>query len=152
MPAPAGKPELEDDAAKAKADALRKRIVAGEDFAKIAKEESYDTTSGEQGGNLGEFKRGMMVPPFEEAAFALKPGETSQPVKTPFGYHIIQVQTHSVKSLTDVKADIATQLKPEMARKAVAALVDKTKVDISDSFFGPAPAPTPPSQPPVVVK
>lgn len=141
MPAAPGKPELEDEQAKAKADALRKRIAGGEDFAKVAKEESDDTSSGEQGGNLGEFKRGMMVPPFEEAAFALKPGDVSEPVKTPFGYHIIQVQTHVTKSLADTKTDILAQLKPELARKAVAALVDKAKFEINDAFFGPAPPP-----------
>jgi peptidyl-prolyl cis-trans isomerase C len=140
MPATPGKPELEDAQALAKAQSVRKRITGGEDFAKVAKEESDDTSSGEQGGNLGEFKRGMMVPPFEEAAFGLKVGDVSEPVKTPFGYHIIQVQTHSAKSLADVKAEILTQLKPELARKAVAALIDKAKFDINPNYFGPDPA------------
>ena len=58
MPAVPGKPELSDDEAKAKAESIRKRIVGGEDFAKIAKEESDDTSSGEKGGDLGEFKKG----------------------------------------------------------------------------------------------
>lgn len=140
MPAPAGKPELSDEEAKAKAEALRKRILDGEDFAKVAREESDDTVSGEKGGDLGEFKKGMMVPPFEAAAFALKPGEISEPVQTPFGYHIIQVQTHSVKSLDDVKAQIVGILRPQKARDAVSSLVSKTKVDLSDAFFGPDPA------------
>lgn len=143
MPAVPGKPELSDDEAKAKAESIRKRIIGGEDFAKIAKDESDDTSSGEKGGDLGEFKKGMMVPPFEAAAFALKPGDVSEPVQTPFGYHVIQVQTHTVKSLADVKPEILAQLKPNVARQAVTTLTDKTKVDISDSFFGPAPAPPP---------
>jgi peptidyl-prolyl cis-trans isomerase C len=141
MPATPGKPELTDEEAKAKAESIRKRIVGGEDFAKIAKEESDDTTSGAQAGDLGEFGRGKMVPPFEQAAFALKPGDISEPVQSPFGYHIIQVQTHTVKSLAEVTPEIVAKLKPELARKAVAALTEKTKFDISDSFFGPAPAP-----------
>lgn len=143
MPAIAGRPELSDDEAKAKAEALRKRIAAGEDFAKLAKEESDDQSSGEKGGDLGEFKKGMMVPPFEAAAFALKPGDLSEPVQSPFGYHIIQVQTRTAKSLADMKADILTQLRPEKARDSVAALVAKTKVNVSDSFFGPDPAAAP---------
>lgn len=151
MPGVPGKPELTEDEAKAKAEAIRKRIAGGEDFAKVAKDVSDDTSSGEQGGNLGEFKRGMMVPPFEEAAFALKPGEISAPVKTPFGFHVIQVQTHVTKDLATVKPEILTQLKPELARKAVSALVDQTKYSISDSFFGPAAAPAqaPPAAAPV---
>jgi len=143
MPGAPGKAELSDDEAKAKAEAIRKRIAGGEDFAKIAKEESDDVSSGEKGGDLGEFKKGMMVPPFEKAAFELKPGDISEPVQTPFGYHIIQVQTHSVKSLEDAKADILTHLRPELARKAVAAMTEKAKVDINEAFFGPAPAPAP---------
>lgn len=143
MPATPGKPELSDAEAKAKADAIRKRLLAGEDFAKIAKEESDDTSSGEKGGDLGEFKKGMMVPPFEAAAFALKPGDISEPILTPFGYHIIQVQTHTTKSLAEVKPEILTQLKPNEARQAVKELTDKTSVNYNDGFFGPAPAPPP---------
>ncbi len=148
MPAPPGKPELSDDEAKAKAESIRKRIVGGEDFAKIAKEESDDTSSGEKGGDLGEFKKGMMVPPFETAAFALKPGDISEPVLTPFGYHIIQIQSHTTKPLADVKAEILAQMKPIAARQAVAALTDKAKFELNDSFFGPAPAPPAPAVPP----
>jgi hypothetical protein len=147
MPATPGKPELSDDEAKAKAESIRKRINGGEDFAKVAKEESDDTSSGEKGGDLGEFKKGMMVPPFETAAFALKVGDVSEPVQTPFGYHIIQVQTHKTKSLAEVKDQILTQLKPNAARKEVETLSGKVKVDISDSYFGAepaAPAPAPP--------
>ncbi len=119
MPATPGKPELSDDEAKAKAEAIRKRIIGGEDFAKVAKEESDDTSSGEKGGDLGEFKTGMMVPPFETAAFAQKVGDVGVPVQTPFGYHIIQVETHKVKSLAEVKDQILAQLKPNAARKEV---------------------------------
>jgi peptidyl-prolyl cis-trans isomerase C len=147
MPGAPGKPELSDDEAKAKAESIRKRIVGGEDFAKLAKEESDDTSSGEKGGDLGEFKKGMMVPPFETAAFALKAGEISEPVQTPFGYHIIQVQSHTNKTLADVKDQILTQLRPSVARDAVQKLTDKVKVDISDSYFGPGPV-APPAGPP----
>ncbi len=143
MPATPGKPELTDDEAKAKAESIRKRIAGGEDFAKVAKEESDDVSSGEKGGDLGEFKRGMMVPPFETAAFALKAGEISAPVQSPFGYHVIQVQTHTTKTLAEVKPDIMAQLRPNAARDAVTTLTEKAKVDYNDSFFGPAPAPAP---------
>ncbi len=134
-----GRPELSDDEARTKAESIRQRIISGEDFAKIAREESDDTVSAQAGGDLGGFGKGKQVPPFEQAAFALKPGEISQPVWTPYGYHIIQVQSHSLKSLADVKQDILTQLKPDIARKAVDDLLNKSKFEINESFFGPGP-------------
>ena len=137
MPAAPGKPELTDELALAKAQDIRKRLVAGEDFAKIAMAESDDTGSGAQGGDLGEFKKGMMVPPFEQAAFAAKVGDITEPVKSPFGYHIIKVEAHSNKSLADVKEEISAKLKPDMARQSVEAMRKAAKVTISDDYFGP---------------
>ena len=141
MAAVPGKPELSDDEARTKAEAIRKRIAAGEDFATLAKQESDDTATAIKGGDVGEFRHGQMVPPFEQAAFALKPGDISEPVRSPFGYHIIQVQSHTVKSLADVKADILAQLRPNVARKEADALLEQTPYTIDDAFFGPTPAP-----------
>jgi len=72
---------------------LRDKIVAGADFAELAKEHSSCPSSA-KGGSLGEFGKGQMVPAFEEAAFALKTGEVSEVVQSPFGYHLIQVSDH----------------------------------------------------------
>lgn len=63
-------------------------------FAALARQKSVDTGSGAQGGELGWFVKGMMVPPFEKAAFTLPIGQISQPVKSQYGYHIIQVEQH----------------------------------------------------------
>ena len=76
-------------ATEAEADAVEKRLKAGEDFAKIAKELSKDT--GSDGGDLGWFTREKVVPAFADAAFKLKPGEISPPIKSEFGWHVIQV-------------------------------------------------------------
>ena len=141
MQALPGKPELTDEEALAKAQAIRKRILAGEDFATIAKAESDDAGSGAQGGNLGEFRKGMMVPPFETAAFAAKPGDLTEPVKTPFGYHIIKVESHSAKSLAEARPDIEKKLRPELARNSVEALRKGAGIQLDDAFFGPAPTP-----------
>jgi peptidyl-prolyl cis-trans isomerase SurA len=81
----------DDAAALALAQELRERLVAGEDFAALAQEYSDDTGSATQGGDLGWFGRGAMVAPFEEAAFSLEPGQISEPVKSDFGYHLIEV-------------------------------------------------------------
>lgn len=82
----------EDSAAvRARAVALRNEILAGAKFEDVAKRESADSVSGANGGDLGRGPRGRFVAPFEQAAFALKPGEVSAPVLTQFGYHIIRV-------------------------------------------------------------
>ncbi len=69
---------------------ILEKIKSGEKFGKLAKEFSIDTGSGKKEGNLGYFGKGMMVKPFEEAAFKLQIGEITEPVKTEFGYHIIK--------------------------------------------------------------
>lgn len=81
-----------------------------------------------------------MVPPFETAAFAAKVGDITEPVKTPFGYHLIKVEAHTTKSLAEAKPDIEKKLRPEMARVSVEALRKNATVTMDDSFFGPAPA------------
>ncbi len=83
--------EEDSAAALSKAISLTQRLRAGEDFAALATQYSDDTGSGQQGGDLGFFPRGQMVAEFEEAAFSLPIGEISDPVKSQFGYHIIEV-------------------------------------------------------------
>ncbi len=82
-------------AALERAQAVREEILAGTDFEAVAARESADSANRDLGGDLGEVERGAFVPPFEEAALALRPGRLSQPVLTRFGYHIIRLESRS---------------------------------------------------------
>ncbi|WP_286978444.1 peptidylprolyl isomerase [Pseudomonas sp.] len=82
-----------DEASRQELLALREQIEAGADFSEVAEQHSQDSTAAE-GGDLGYFSRGTMVPAFENAAFALKPGEVSQPVRTVFGWHLIKLESY----------------------------------------------------------
>ena len=115
-----------DEAAKEKAAALLKQIKGGADFAALAKANSDDPGSKVAGGELGFIQRGVTVPPFEQAAFSLQPGQFSDLVKTQFGYHILQVEekhTAHLKPLDEVKPQILATLtrQQESAQQAVYA-------------------------------
>ncbi|HEX8501539.1 MAG TPA: peptidylprolyl isomerase [Pyrinomonadaceae bacterium] len=90
----ASHPEYDTRQARAKIEGLLARVRAGEDFAKLAGEFSDDPGSKTQGGDLGWFGRGVMVKPFEDAAFALKDGEVSGVFESPFGYHVVKTEAH----------------------------------------------------------
>ena len=87
-------------ATRQRAEALRAEIVGGAKFEDVAKRESADTISDAQGGSLGTGGKGRFVPDFENAAYALKVGEVSQPVLTQFGYHLIKVDARKGDTLT----------------------------------------------------
>ena len=100
-------------AAKIKAEDLLKQIKGGANFADLAKKNSDDPGSKEQGGELGFIKRGATVPEFDQAAFSLAPGQTSGVIKTKYGYHILQVeekQSAHTKPLDEVKTTILALL------------------------------------------
>jgi len=85
--------------AKSRIEKIRSDIVGGAKFEDVAKRESTDSVSGAQGGALGKGVRGRFTPSFDDAAYALKPGELSQPVQTPFGWHIIRVDSRKGDTL-----------------------------------------------------
>jgi len=117
----AAEPE-QAQAARAQAVALLEQISSGEDFAALAKKYSQDEATAAAGGDLGFFGRGVMVGPFDQAAFALQPGEVSAVVETQFGYHIIMLEEKKparVLPLDDVRAEITQELQQEMAEREV---------------------------------
>jgi peptidyl-prolyl cis-trans isomerase D len=114
------KTEGKDEAAvKAQADALAKRAKSGEDFAALATQFSEDETNNTRGGDLDYFGRGTMVGEFENAAFAMKAGDISDPIKTSFGFHIIKLVDHraaTTRPLAEVRGEIEEQLKWQKAQ------------------------------------
>ncbi len=88
--------DVTEKEAKLRIDRLHERLTAGEGFEDIAKAQSQDPISAAKGGEIGWVAPGQLVPEFEKVMFNLKPGETSKPVRTPFGYHIIRVEDKKV--------------------------------------------------------
>ncbi len=136
-------------AAKAKAESLRAQILAGTNFAELAAIHS-DCPSKAQGGSLGFFRRGQMVKPFEDAAFALGTNEVSEVVETQFGFHVIKVtgKTPAGKTpLAEVRDQIEEHLSGEKKGEAIKKLIDdlkaKAKVFVNEALAKPQPPAVP---------
>ncbi len=138
-----GKKELTEAEAKAKAEEIRAKLVAGADFAELAKKESDDVGSGGRGGELGSFARGQMVPEFEAAAFTAKVGEITPVVKTQYGYHIIKVDKHDYTPFDQVKDALVKKEHDKRVRETVDAM--KKTVTFNEAYFPPPAAPAPPA-------
>lgn len=117
---------------------MRAAIAGGQTFASVAQSGSEDVTAS-QGGDLGYFARGQMVPAFEAAAFALKPGELSEAVRTPFGWHLIFVENHreaadvpEEQGLETVRAYLARQQQTQARRQVLAQLRAENRIERID--------------------
>ncbi|MBK5298403.1 MAG: peptidylprolyl isomerase [Vicinamibacteria bacterium] len=116
-------------ALRARADAALKAAKAGQDFAKLARQYSQDS-SAQRGGDLGFFPKGQMVPAFDQAAFALAPGQVSDLVETQFGYHIIKAiekRPARIVPFVEVAGQIQQFLEQEQRQEKSKALVDQLK-------------------------
>jgi peptidyl-prolyl cis-trans isomerase C len=123
--------EAQKTEARKKIEEVQKKLKDGGDFAALAKEYSEGPSSA-KGGDLGYFRRGQMVKPFEEAALALKPNEVSDIVETRFGYHLIivyDVKPAQTLAYADVKDKINQRMKQEKVEKEAVQYVDKLKKD-----------------------
>ncbi len=122
--------ESEDDAKD-----MSERIARGADFAELAKEHSRDPGTKAQGGMLGYFSKGQMVPVFEQAAYSLEKGEVSEPVKSRFGWHLIKLEDKRQKPLPkfeEVKEQILNNMIHSKAQAVAKQLRDKAKVEYVD--------------------
>ncbi|HEX5735211.1 MAG TPA: peptidylprolyl isomerase [Blastocatellia bacterium] len=129
---------LSKEEARKKAESILARVRKGEDFAKLAGEFNPDATK-ETGGDLDYFSRGRMLPEFEQAAFALKPGEVSDLVETQYGYHIIKVEDRRTAPVDDptTQQQILAKLQPELDK-----LAESSNIKVAEDFnFTPKAAP-----------
>jgi hypothetical protein len=142
-PAPSNRKdrELTEPEALAKAQNLRKQILAGSDFARLAKANSEDPGSASKGGDLGTLRRGAMVPELDRAAFTLPIGEVSEPVKTQSGYELIKIESRTTKTLDEATPQIEKELKPKMLREAMEQIKSHVAVTFNEAYFGAAPVP-----------
>lgn len=128
-----GGDSAKDAKALAKIKALRDQIAKGQDFAAVAKANSEDPGTKENGGDLGFFARNTMVPEFDRAAFALKVGEVSEPVRTQFGYHLIKVEQKTEQkqqTFEEAKADVVNFLKRDKALELSYKDADNSLMDL----------------------
>jgi foldase protein PrsA len=118
---------------KEEAEKMLQRVKAGENFNELAKQNSKDPTAKENGGELGYFKHGDMVEPFEKAAFALKPGQISEVVQTDFGFHIIKVEDTKLDKFEDVKEQLKSTIlsdkKSSESEKLLEEMRKNTKIE-----------------------
>jgi peptidyl-prolyl cis-trans isomerase D len=123
-----------EDKARAKVTEAIKRVQGGEDFAKVAREVSEDTASAQKGGELGWVSKGELVPQFEQAVFAMKKGDLStEPVRTPFGFHAIRlfdVREGSKKPLKEVAPQIRERLAAQAAEQAAKARAEEVRAKL----------------------
>ena len=127
--------ELDDALSRIKE--IREKIVNGGDFAELAKEYS-EGPSGENGGALGEFGHGQMVPPFDRAVFALEPGELSQPVQTQYGFHLIKLTEKNESRMiafNDVKSQIIDYLTDVEVQSRVNSVITELRDEADIKVF-----------------
>ena len=134
---PEGATQAQRDSVRQLAEQLRERAVGGEDFAELARQYSEDPGSARTGGDLGWFERGRMVKPFEDAAFALQPGEVSEPVESPFGIHVIRVEERETPAFGEVGPEFRTRMvqqrRAESLEQYVQGLVGPAGLEIEAS-------------------
>jgi peptidyl-prolyl cis-trans isomerase C len=116
--------------ARRRAAGIRDQILGGADFGRTARDLSEDTGTALSGGLVGTFRRGQMDPAFEAAAFSIKPGEISDVVETPYGFHVIRVDEHiagRLQTRDEVRSDIRTLLTERAEQEGLSTLIEEAR-------------------------
>ncbi|NDY42434.1 hypothetical protein G3N55_06205 [Dissulfurirhabdus thermomarina] len=131
---PPGAGEAVEKEVRARAEALRRRIEKGADFARLARRHSEDPATAKKGGDLGFITRGTMVPAFDKAAFELEAGKVSAPVRTRFGWHLVKVEKIEPGRVKPFK-EVAREIRRKLARrKAASALAARANAAYDEIF------------------
>jgi len=142
-------PALPEPEARKKLEDIRKRILAGADFAQMAKQYSEDNATAASGGDMGFIKHDQVVPPITDAAYSLEPGQVSDIITTPYGLEIIKVEEKHTKPLAEVRPALESELRQSKANETIRQLLDQYHVLIDKEYFSGQPTkPTPPASPP----
>jgi hypothetical protein len=138
--AAAGHPALPEPEARKKLQDIRQQILAGADFAQMAKQYSEDTATAASGGDMGVIQRDKIIPPIFNAAQSLEPGQVSDIILTPFGVEIIKVENKRTESFEEAKSALETQLRQSKTAEIIQHLMDNYHLDIDQEFFAGSPA------------
>ena len=142
-------PPLPEPEARKKLEDIRKQILAGADFAQMAKQYSEDTPTAASGGDMGYIVHDRVMPPIGDVANALKPGQVSNILGTPYGLEIFKVEDKRTKPFEEVKPRLESELRQSKAKDALEHLAQQYKVVIDQEFFSSQPAmPAAPASPP----
>ncbi len=151
--APPTRPALSEAEARKKIEDLRKQILAGADFAELARANSEDLATAGSGGDMGYANRQTLLPPLANAAYALSPGQVSDIIPTPYGLELIKLEDKRFKPLAEVRPQLESQLRQGKLQEILQGLVAQHQVEVDNEFFAPpkkttGPAPSPSTQSP----
>jgi hypothetical protein len=142
-----GHPALPEPEARQKLEDIRQRILAGADFAQMAKQYSEDTATAASGGDMGVIQPDKVVPPIVNAAHSLEPGQVSEILPTPSGLEIIKVENKRTKPFEEVRPALEKELRQSKAAEVVQHLIENYHLVIDQDFFAGSPtnlsSPTP---------
>ncbi|HLY62716.1 MAG TPA: peptidylprolyl isomerase [Terriglobia bacterium] len=135
LPGGATGPPVPEAEARKKLEDLRKQIAAGSDFAQLAKANSVDASTANDGGDMGYMNRQNLLPPIANAAFALNPGQVSEVISTPYGLEIIKVEDRHTKPLSEVRQDLIANIRKTKGAQAFQDELGHHKVVVDKTFF-----------------